>query len=83
MESNKSILIPGSSNEYVFKREEQSIFEWERFTDSLKSQYELDWEKEKTYEILSREEKLQIEMEKIIGSSGDSYSTRKKVRKLW
>jgi len=42
----------------------------------------LDWEKEKTYEILSREEKLQIEMEKIIRSSGDSYSTRKKVRKL-
>ena len=66
MESNKSILIPGSSNEYVFKREDQSIFEWERFTNSLKSQYELDWEKEKTYEILSREEKLQIEMEKIL-----------------
>ncbi len=66
MESKKSILIPGSSNEYVFKREEQSIFEWERFTDSLRSQYKLDWEKEKTYEILSREEKLQIEMEKIL-----------------
>ena len=82
MESKKSILISGSSNGYVFKRKEQSIFEWERFTDSLRSQYKLDWEKEKTYEILSREEKLQIEMEKIIRSSSDLYNTRKKVRKL-
>ena len=52
---------------YLYKREEETALKWKRHTDKLKSQLKyLDWDKEHEYEIKTKEQKLQEEMEPYI-----------------
>ena len=71
--SRKSIRILGSENEYVFRRDKESLKAWQKKINKLKSQYKTDWDKEASYEIKSEEQKLQEEMEKYIRPNGEAY----------
>lgn len=71
--SKKSIRIIGTENEYVFRRDDESIEKWEEKVKKLKKQYKTDWNKEEKYEIKSEAQKLQEEMDKYIRPNGDSY----------
>lgn len=81
--SRESIRITGTENEYVFKREKESIELWEEKVKKLKNQYKIDWDKEETYEIKSKAQQLQEEMEPYIRPNGEpyikSYCKRKKI----
>ena len=52
---------------YLYSRKEETKDKWQKHTDKLRSQLKyLDWDKEKEYEIRTKEQKLQEEMEPYI-----------------
>ncbi len=49
---------------YLYRREEETADKWKRHTDKLRSKLKnIDWSKEGQYEIKTKEQKLQEEME--------------------
>ena len=53
-------------SEYVFDRNKLSKQDWNNFIYKLKSQFALDWEKEMNYEIKSKVQKEQEEVERTL-----------------
>lgn len=52
---------------YLYPKEEETTAKWEKHIDKLKSQFKIaDWDKELEYEIKTKEQRLQEEMETYI-----------------
>ena len=69
---SKKITI-ANEDYYVSPRTTLSKDDWDRHLAYSKAQYKLDWEKETQYELQTKEQKLQKEMEPIIRPNGSSY----------
>ena len=49
---------------YLYSREEETADKWKKHTDKLRAQFKMvNWEEEQKYEIKTKEQKLQEEME--------------------